>query len=486
MTRLLAPYIDRFNAVYKDRPFFVVLKAKLLAALALLILVFVPFNIAKNLWIIHPTIVIARIMLNLVVWVVSAVCLRSVLNGKLERAGNGLALSIVLAVHGTILVVGAAATPLQPLSVAIQTQGFDFAILLLAIIFASRRVAAAVFAVVLAGHVGYYLFLRQLVSQTTMDRVNSETLLREGLLALGFVFALGITLMQMIDAAHARSEEALRHSNILNENLERLEHETRVLSERRRELLEVQREFISMVSHEFRTPLTTIQGAQFLLDKLLRESATLSGSVAEETRKWLSLQTIGLQTLTKLVDQVLLLNRTEHMTGEAAFEQLSPGTVMADTVRRFNDSMPAPRVVLRDDLPPDYSASMDPRLVNAAAENLISNGLKYSALGRSVQVSVCPEPDGWVVEVVDEGRGIPLEDQACLFRPFFRAGNIGTVPGTGLGLVIVRRAVDFHGGRIEFESREDEGTRFRLHFPRVARPCLENPAPACIAPVGRD
>jgi len=282
----------------------------------------------------------------------------------------------------------------------------------------------------------------------------------------------------MIGAAHARSEEGLRHLISLNENLERQEHEARVLSESRRELLEAQREFISMVSHEFRTPLTAIQGAQFLLDKLLQESANLSGPVSAETRKWLDLQATGLKTLAKLVDQVLLLKRTEHMTGEASFEELSPGTVMAETVQHFNDSMPGRRVELCDNLPPGYLASMDARLVNAAVENLISNGLKYSALGKSVLVSVCMEPDGWMVEVLDEGRGIPLAGQASLFRPFFRAGNIGTVPGTGLGLVIVRRAVDFHGGQIDFESREDEGTKFRLHFPKVARPSLGNPAPA--------
>jgi len=123
--------------------------------------------------------------------------------------------------------------------------------------------------------------------------------------------------------------------------------------------------------------------------------------------------------------------------------------------------------------------------VKAAVENLVSNGLKYSALGSRVKVCVSSEPQGWVVEVLDEGRGIPLEDQASLFRPFFRAGNTGTVPGTGLGLVIVRRAVDFHGGRIEFESRENQGTRFVLHFPCVPRPSLDAPAPACLTPVPR-
>ena len=485
MPGFLAPMFDRLNAAYRDRPVFEGLKARLLAAIALLIMAFIPFNIGKNMWI-QPPLFVPRLIVNLVIIAAGAVCLRQVYKGRLQRAGNGLALALVLSIHGGVLIFGSENRPVQALSFGVLTFAFDFVILLFALLFATRRVALAVFGIIVAGHIGYYLYIRHAAALSTSEGIAAGTLLREGLLALGFVFALGITLMQMIDAAHRSSEEALRSSKSLNDHLERLEQEARGLSEKRRELLEVQREFISMVSHEFRTPLTTIQGAQFLLDRLLTESASLSGEAAKETKKWLNLQTSGLETLSKLVDQVLLLNRTEHMTGEASFESLSPGKVLAEAVGPFNDSAACPRVELQVDVAPDLVASMDPRLVKAAVENLVSNGLKYSALGSRVKVCVSGEPQGWVVEVLDEGRGIPLEDQASLFRPFFRAGNTGTVPGTGLGLVIVRRAVDFHGGRIEFESRENQGTRFVLHFPCVPRPSLDAPAPACLTPVPRE
>jgi PAS domain S-box-containing protein len=265
----------------------------------------------------------------------------------------------------------------------------------------------------------------------------------------------------------------------------RLELETYNLSERRRELLEIQREFISMVSHEFRTPLTTIEGAQFLLEKLLNESANLKASVAGNARKWLNLQASALATLRKLVDQVLMLNRIEHMTGEASLERLSPADVLVETVARFNDSMDSPRVVLRNEVPISFTASMDSGLVKAAAENLVSNGLKYSGLDKPVHVRVYTEPEGWAVEVVDLGRGIPQEDQAKLFQPFFRASNVGTVPGTGLGLAIVQRAVDFHTGRVEFESSEDSGTSFRLHFPSSAHPPGDESAEPRLPIIGR-
>jgi signal transduction histidine kinase len=98
---------------------------------------------------------------------------------------------------------------------------------------------------------------------------------------------------------------------------------------------------------------------------------------------------------------------------------------------------------------------------------------------------VYTEPEGWAVEVVDLGRGIPQEDQAKLFQPFFRASNVGTVPGTGLGLAIVQRAVDFHTGRVEFESSEDSGTSFRLHFPSSAHPPGDESAEPRLPIIGR-
>jgi signal transduction histidine kinase len=265
-----------------------------------------------------------------------------------------------------------------------------------------------------------------------------------------------------------------------------LEQDAQGLSERRRELLGTQREFISMVSHEFRTPLTTIEGAQYLLERLLYESAGLNAAVAANVSKWFGLQASALATLRKLVDQVLMLNRTEHVTGEASLELLSPGDVLREAVAGFNDSMDTPRVTLVDGTPAGYAASMDPGLVKAAAENLISNGLKYSRPDSVVGVRVFAEPGGWVLEVADGGRGIPSEDQAKLFRPFFRAGNVGAVPGTGLGLAIVQRAVDFHTGRIEFESGENSGTRFTLHLPMCPHPLVDGGPPTRESPLGSE
>lgn len=257
-----------------------------------------------------------------------------------------------------------------------------------------------------------------------------------------------------------------------------LELEAQNVSEQRLKFVAMQREFISMVSHEFRTPLTSIEGTHYLLQKLLKDSGVLYGPVAAKANKWFGLQAAGLVSLRELVDKVLVLNRIEHLTSGASLPVIAPAEMLVETVAAFNEAAAAIRVILSNDLPADFTASMDRGLVKAAVENLISNGLKYSPPERVVQVHVSAEPQGWAVTVSDEGRGIPPKDQENLFRPFFRASNVGVVSGTGLGLAIVKRAVDFHGGRVDYESKLGEGTRFTLHFPAAATPQAVNSLPA--------
>jgi signal transduction histidine kinase len=457
-------------------------KARLLAAISLVMLAFVVVNIAKNLWF-EPPQVVARIAVNLVIGGAALACIRYLLRGRLKAAGNGLVLAVVLDVHVALLLVGSVVKPVHPLAVGIQLLAFDFVFLLSAILFASRNVAAAVFAVVMAGQVGFHMFLLRNADPGPSFRSSTDTLLRDGLLAMALFYCLAISMIKLIETAHQRSEESLQKSKIAHENLERLEQETRSVSERRREYLEIQRDFVSMVSHEFRTPLTAIQGSQFLLEKLLSETPGLDEAVIEKARKWLDLQASGTRTLNKLVDQVLVLNRIEHMTSEAALEALQPGPVLEETIGRFNDSMQVSRVRLLNELPPEFTAFIDPGLIKAAAENLISNGLKYSGLEKPVQVRLYEERPGWSMEVADQGNGIPLEDQEKIFTPFFRAGNVGTIPGTGLGLAIVQRTVAFHGGRVEFRSREGAGTTFTLHFPNAARAPLGADALSLVPPL---
>ena len=242
----------------------------------------------------------------------------------------------------------------------------------------------------------------------------------------------------------------------------RLEAAERHVTERRREYVQMQREFISMVSHEFRTPLTAIQGTHYLLSKKLNVDSKPEG---DDLKRMLNLQERALTTLKELVDQVLLLNRIEHMITDTEPVATNLREFLSKVVECFNLSMGGDRVVLDCEFPEDWAPAFNDGLMRAALENLISNGLKYSAAQSQVRVRGTRNQDEWSLEVSDQGRGIPAEQHAKLFAPFFRASNVGTVPGTGLGLTIVKRVVDFHGGRVAFASAAGSGTTFTLTFP---------------------
>lgn len=263
-----------------------------------------------------------------------------------------------------------------------------------------------------------------------------------------------------------------------------LEQQAEATARRSLEYSAMQREFISMVSHEFRTPLTSIQGVHYLLGK---KAGQLPVQQVGDIERLLGLQGEALNNLKELVDQVLLLNRLEHATAGAPLPLVSVTECFSGLIDGLNISVARNRIQLELDLPADYAAQFDAAKVRAACENLISNGLKYSAEETKVRVKVMVAPQGWCFSVIDQGRGIPKADQAKLFQPFHRASNVQGVPGTGLGLAIVRRVVDFHGGSISFTSSVGAGSEFLLVFPSMASPRPSLPeigaAPASNAPV---
>jgi PAS domain S-box-containing protein len=229
----------------------------------------------------------------------------------------------------------------------------------------------------------------------------------------------------------------------------------------------MQREFISMVSHEFRTPLTSIQGVHYLLAK---KSEALPPKLHDDFKRLLGMQEQALGTLKELVDQVLLLNRIEHMSTDTVPRSVALEEFVRRIVTNLNVSLAAERIRLEVKLPEGYAAALDEGQVRAALENLISNALKYSPEQALVDVHVTEAGESWCVAVSDRGRGIPEADRQKLFQPFHRASNVGRVPGTGLGLTIIRRVVDFHQGTLDFTSEVGVGTTFSLTFPRLFAP----------------
>ncbi len=234
----------------------------------------------------------------------------------------------------------------------------------------------------------------------------------------------------------------------------------------------MQREFISMVSHEFRTPLTSIKGVHYLLASKSRQ---LPPENAADWARLLTMQGSAIATLVELVDQVLLLNRIEHMSQEMPTQPVALAEFIRQITERItrslevSDASDQKRLLLELNITEDFFTIVDEQQMRAAVENLVSNALKYSPESGKVHICVRTRADFWELKVMDRGRGIPPHDMKKLFQPFHRASNVGQVPGTGLGLTIIKRVTDYHRGHVEVESELGRGTTFTLRIPRVPK-----------------
>ncbi len=239
-----------------------------------------------------------------------------------------------------------------------------------------------------------------------------------------------------------------------------VEHQLRRALVREKELGELKSNFVSLVSHEFRTPLEVILSSAEIIeryhDRLPPE---------QRGRQMAAIQR-SVRRMAEMMNEVLLLGRFE--AGRVEFHPTRLD--LQAFQRRMRDEITsAPggtdvAIELRSegDL---SSASGDEGLLGHIFTNLLSNAVKYSPAGSTVRFSARRAGMDAVFEIADEGCGIPAGDQRQLFQSFHRGSNVGHRSGTGLGLVIVKRCVDRHGGVISFVSLEGRGSTFTVRLP---------------------
>jgi PAS domain S-box-containing protein len=227
-----------------------------------------------------------------------------------------------------------------------------------------------------------------------------------------------------------------------------------------RELNELKTRFVSMVSHDFRTPLTIIRSSA---DILQRYQAQL-----DEERKSKQFEKIygQIERMTALLNDVIAVNQAD--AGKTPFHpvklKLDP---FCREIVEETQALPTISHTLVYTYTGDGSDVMvDEKLLHQAISNLLSNAIKYSPEGRSIYFDVLDEDDAAVMRIRDSGIGIPEADFAHLFESFHRAGNVGEVEGSGLGLAIVKRAIDAHSGSVTVESQVGVGTTFTITLPR--------------------
>ena len=234
--------------------------------------------------------------------------------------------------------------------------------------------------------------------------------------------------------------------------------------EKEKQLTARQRNFVTVTSHEFRTPLMVIDAQAQRLIKL--RDRVEPADLAERAGRIRG----AVQRLTGIMDS--LLDAARLFDGAMTFQPLEfrPAALLHEVCQLHRDTTPDARIEEHLDGAPE-TATGDPRLLFAAVSNLVSNALKYSSPGSPVAVE--SRADGthdWIIAVRDHGIGIADRDRSRLFERFFRGSNAGRVPGSGVGLHMVKMAVELHGGTVEVESREDTGSVFTLRLPRRMAP----------------
>jgi signal transduction histidine kinase len=241
---------------------------------------------------------------------------------------------------------------------------------------------------------------------------------------------------------------------VINDITHRKQAESELLRSlaREKELGQLKTNFVTTVSHEFRTPLGIIMtSAEILRDYLDR--------LDPEDRQQ-HLQSIHKSTrrMAELMEEVLIIGRLD--SGKMDFQPRNLDLAalcrrMVDEVLASTENICSIQLRFNGDI---SEARADERLLQHIFTNLLANAVKYSEPGQPVEFTIDRQRTNVVFRVRDRGIGIPEADQSRLFQAFQRAQNVGQRPGTGLGLTIVKRCVEMHGGTISLESKVGEGT----------------------------
>jgi PAS domain S-box-containing protein len=224
-----------------------------------------------------------------------------------------------------------------------------------------------------------------------------------------------------------------------------------------RQLSELKSRFVSMASHEFRTPLTTISSSASLISRYAEKGE------AEKIFKHTSRIQSNVEHLTNILNDFLSLEKLESGKQNIKLQEVQLLEFMSDLKDEIKGILkPGQRIQLKGE---DAQLISDPFVLKAALINLISNASKYSAEGMPVEVAWKIDQDSVHIGVTDHGIGIPDHEKELMFTRFFRAGNALNIEGTGLGLFIVKKYLELLKGNLTFESELNVGSTFTIEIP---------------------
>ena len=252
----------------------------------------------------------------------------------------------------------------------------------------------------------------------------------------------------------------------LNEYKEDLESKVEIRTQELEESLEREKElgvlksrFVTMASHEFRTPLTTINANS---DIILRYFDKMSqDDIVERLGKIKN----EVEEMAIMLEDILIIGKSDAQKLEYNPELLDIVSLIKDIITDYQLSESQSRTIIYDLSSPVIMVTADKKWIKHIIINLLTNAVKYSGGDLQIDVSIKEDQAGISFSVKDYGIGISKEDIKLLFEPFHRGDNVSNIPGTGLGLVILQKALDLHKGKIEVESEIGKGSIFTVILP---------------------
>jgi PAS domain S-box-containing protein len=241
--------------------------------------------------------------------------------------------------------------------------------------------------------------------------------------------------------------------------LEQAKEEVSMSLMKEKELGLLKSRFVSIASHEFRTPLTSIQLSTSLIEQYTQ--TTTSSSVAKHIQKI----NVAVGNLTGILNDFLSIEKLEAGMQEVAADVFDLVKLAEDITEDMQAMAKPNQNIIYQHTGTESTTRLDRNLVKCCIVNLISNAIKYSGEHTFIDFNTEISKKGCMITIRDDGIGIPKADHKHLFEAFFRAHNTGTIPGTGLGLNIVARYVGLMGGSVDFKSSINQGTRFTITFP---------------------
>lgn len=248
---------------------------------------------------------------------------------------------------------------------------------------------------------------------------------------------------------------------ILKEALQRLEQSQQELSEaldKEKQLNEIKSRFVSMASHEFRTPLTTVLSSASLLSKYTTTEEQ------EKREKHIGRIKNSVNNLNDILEDFLSLGKLNEGKIDKKTEEVDIRQMAEDIAEEMKTQVKKGQR-FSFEFSDTCKAFTDKKLLRNVLINLVSNAIKFSDEGKPICMKGIPVDDQVVISVIDEGIGISEEDQQLLFSSFFRGANAMNIQGTGLGLHIVKRYVDLLGGEVKVQSELNKGTTITFSIP---------------------